>query len=93
MKTSFLYTVYFGARYPSGKGEVCKTFMRGFDSHPRLHQNLDLLIGFRATWEEQYPSSQTRQKVQERPRGFLRCLHSAGHTADRNGYYGIACRA
>src|SRR5271156_329766 len=24
------------ARYPSGKGEVCKTFMRGFDSHPRL---------------------------------------------------------
>src|SRR5271163_1913315 len=26
------------ARYPSGKGEVCKTFIRGFDSHPRLHQ-------------------------------------------------------
>ena len=26
----------FGARYPSGKGEVCKTFTRGFDSHPRL---------------------------------------------------------
>ena len=25
------------ARYPSGKGEVCKTFMREFDSHPRLH--------------------------------------------------------
>ena len=25
-----------GARYPSGKGEVCKTFMREFDSHPRL---------------------------------------------------------
>ena len=25
-----------GARYPSGKGEVCKTFMRGFDSDPRL---------------------------------------------------------
>ena len=24
------------ARYPSGKGEVCKTFMRGLDSHPRL---------------------------------------------------------
>jgi hypothetical protein len=24
------------ARYPSGKGEVCKTFMREFDSHPRL---------------------------------------------------------
>ena len=27
----------FQARYPSGKGEVCKTFMREFDSHPRLH--------------------------------------------------------
>ncbi len=26
----------FEARYPSGKGEVCKTFTRGFDSHPRL---------------------------------------------------------
>ena len=25
-----------GARYPSGKGEVCKTFMRRFDSDPRL---------------------------------------------------------
>ena len=24
------------ARYPSGKGEVCKTFMRRFDSGPRL---------------------------------------------------------
>ena len=28
------------ARYPSGKGEVCKTFMRGFDSHPRLQSFL-----------------------------------------------------
>src|SRR5450631_203649 len=26
-----------GARYPSGKGEVCKTFMRRFDPDPRLH--------------------------------------------------------
>jgi hypothetical protein len=25
------------ARYPSGKGGVCKTFMRRFDSDPRLH--------------------------------------------------------
>ena len=25
-----------GARYPSGKGEVCKTFMRRFDPGPRL---------------------------------------------------------
>ena len=25
------------ARYPSGKGEVCKTFMRRFDPDPRLH--------------------------------------------------------
>ena len=29
-----------GARYPSGKGEVCKTFMRRFDSDPRLHHFL-----------------------------------------------------
>jgi hypothetical protein len=29
----------FRARYPSGKGEVCKTFMRRFDSDPRLHSN------------------------------------------------------
>ena len=28
------------ARYPSGKGEVCKTFIRGFDSHPRLQRFL-----------------------------------------------------
>src|SRR5262245_24922311 len=30
--------IRFEARYPSGKGEVCKTFMRRFDSDPRLHQ-------------------------------------------------------
>jgi hypothetical protein len=28
--------IQFRARYPSGKGEVCKTFMRRFDSDPRL---------------------------------------------------------
>src|SRR5205823_14190564 len=28
------------ARYPSGKGEVCKTFIRRFDSDPRLHSLL-----------------------------------------------------
>ena len=28
------------ARYPSGKGEVCKTFMRRFDSDPRLQKKL-----------------------------------------------------
>ena len=26
------------ARYPSGKGEVCKTFMRRFDPDPRLQR-------------------------------------------------------
>jgi hypothetical protein len=30
------------ARYPSGKGEVCKTFMRRFDSDPRLQFIKDL---------------------------------------------------
>jgi hypothetical protein len=29
------------ARYPSGKGEVCKTFMRRFDPGPRLQFFLD----------------------------------------------------
>ena len=28
------------ARYPSGKGEVCKTFMRRFDPGPRLQNFL-----------------------------------------------------
>jgi hypothetical protein len=28
------------ARYPSGKGEVCKTFMRRFDSDPRLQSSV-----------------------------------------------------
>ena len=28
------------ARYPSGKGEVCKTFMRRFDPDPRLQSSL-----------------------------------------------------
>jgi hypothetical protein len=33
------------ARYPSGKGEVCKTFMRRFDPDPRLQNfsNLEAL--------------------------------------------------
>jgi hypothetical protein len=30
-------TMFKMARYPSGKGGVCKTFMRRFDSDPRLH--------------------------------------------------------
>src|SRR5215469_2271437 len=32
------------ARYPSGKGEVCKTFIRGFDSHPRLQFSCFIFI-------------------------------------------------
>jgi hypothetical protein len=35
-RTYKLQTFISSARYPSGKGEVCKTFMREFDSHPRL---------------------------------------------------------
>ncbi len=31
------------ARYPSGKGEVCKTFMRRFDPDPRLQNPLNNL--------------------------------------------------
>ena len=36
------------ARYPSGKGEVCKTFIREFDSHPRLHFFLSGLLSLPA---------------------------------------------
>ena len=32
-----LHSSFNRARYPSGKGEVCKTFMRRFDPDPRLH--------------------------------------------------------
>ena len=32
------------ARYPSGKGEVCKTFMRRFDPDPRLHPLPDFFL-------------------------------------------------
>jgi hypothetical protein len=53
----------FRARYPSGKGEVCKTFIREFDSPPRLQptssQSLDyafrplrLLPKLGNTWEQ-----------------------------------------
>jgi integrase len=41
--------------------------------------DLDGLIEFRSGWEKLYPSSLTRQKVQERLRGFLRYCHEAGH--------------
>ena len=36
------------------------------------------LSDFRATWEQEYPSSRTRQKVQERLRGFFRYALNAG---------------
>jgi hypothetical protein len=32
------------ARYPSGKGEVCKTFMRRFDPGPRLQHSQQLTL-------------------------------------------------
>jgi hypothetical protein len=40
---TWLYYLSSPARYPSGKGEVCKTFIRGFDSHPRLQSFLFIL--------------------------------------------------
>ena len=38
-------TMFKMARYPSGKGEVCKTFMRRFDSDPRLQSTQQLTSG------------------------------------------------
>jgi len=40
---------------------------------------MDDLIDFRSGWQSAYPSSLTRQKVQERLRGWLRYCHAAGH--------------
>ncbi len=34
------------ARYPSGKGEVCKTFMRRFDPGPRLQISQQLSLNY-----------------------------------------------
>jgi hypothetical protein len=66
------------ARYPSGKGEVCKTFMRRFDSDPRL-QSSDLHSLLYAVVAEAcctggYVSGQMR------PRLFL--LTVAGHNVE-----------
>ena len=36
----FTFHLAHQARYPSGKGEVCKTFMRRFDPDPRLQNKL-----------------------------------------------------
>jgi integrase/recombinase XerD len=41
----------------------------------------DDLIKFRAAWEAAYPSSMTRQKVQERLRSFLRYCYESGALA------------
>ena len=38
------------ARYPSGKGEVCKTFMRRFDSDPRLQSFEALALNRQLLW-------------------------------------------
>ena len=40
--------IQFRARYPSGKGEVCKTFMRRFDSDPRLQSLSQLQEGLKS---------------------------------------------
>lgn len=38
----------------------------------------ELLIEYRATWAEDYPSTQTQQRVQARLRSFLRFCHDSG---------------
>jgi integrase/recombinase XerD len=40
--------------------------------------SLDDLIKFRATWNDLYPSSTTRQKVQERLKSFLKYCYESG---------------
>jgi integrase/recombinase XerD len=40
--------------------------------------NLEMLVQYRGTWDELYPSSLTRQQVQTRLRRFLRFCHNGG---------------
>jgi integrase/recombinase XerD len=40
--------------------------------------NLEMLVQYRGTWHELYPSSLTRQQVQTRLRRFLRFCHNGG---------------
>ena len=50
----------------------------GKRSHFFAHEiSLEDLTEFRAGWEDQYPSSTTRAKVQERLRGFLRYCYES----------------
>ena len=65
----------FRARYPSGKGEVCKTFMRRFDSDPRLQSfnhlqarlkkvaAVWLPIGCQMIYYQHFPAPQNALKV------------------------------
>jgi hypothetical protein len=64
------------ARYPSGKGEVCKTFMRGFDPHPRLH------------FQRKYPENMSFEIASTGETRLLRAVASAeipGEFADDAG--------
>ena len=42
----FTFHLAHQARYPSGKGEVCKTFMRRFDPDPRLQSFQSIGLSF-----------------------------------------------
>ncbi len=52
-------------------------FMSGRSRHFPREISLEDLTEFRADWTEQYPSSTTRAKVQERLRGFLRYCYDS----------------
>jgi integrase/recombinase XerD len=43
-----------------------------------LDINLELLVQYRGTWDDLYPSSLTRQQIQTRLRRFLRFCHNGG---------------
>jgi hypothetical protein len=68
-------TMFKMARYPSGKGEVCKTFMRRFDSDPRLHLFQSLTFHAKAS-----TTSGCREKCREslHPSRMLFTVLSAG---------------
>ena len=59
------------ARYPSGKGEVCKTFMRRFDPGPRLQSFLRHQVK---------KTSDRRFEVEDKP---LAASHRTGYYPSR----------
>jgi hypothetical protein len=69
------------ARYPSGKGEVCKTFMRRFDSDPRLQKHLFYLQGINSDIAAESSHPHLFPSIQIFVRACKSCHSTSGHVA------------